>query len=97
MVREMTLGKWGRLKKQYLKERRPVAYALLQMAGKLTEYLQEIDEMANSRMEALMPILTSEAGVTEELKATNPRQWIRLMKDCKAQAEELILAGLIYN
>lgn len=97
MARERSLGKYGRMKEQQLKEQRPVVYQILLMNNKLTEYLLEIDEMANSRMKALVPILTQEAGATEDLKATDPKRWAQLMKNCKARAEELVLAGLIYN
>lgn len=94
---ETTLGKYGRMKEQYLKEHRPKAYYSLLTAGRLTEYLQEIDSMANSRLEALVPALAKEAGATEQMKAAEPSRWAWLMNACKNQAEELVLAGLIYN
>lgn len=91
------LGKYGRMRKNYLKEHRTVLYNNLLLAGKLTAHLQEIDETANRRLEQMMPELAKVAGVTESLKASDPMKWVGLMNNCKAQAEEMILKELIYN
>lgn len=89
------LGKYGRMRKTYLKEHRPVLYSQMLLSEKLYPHLQEIDETANSRLEQLMPELAKAAGATETLKASDPMQWVGLMNSCKAQAEELILEELI--
>ena len=89
------LGKYGRMRKTYLKEHRPVLYSQMLLSEKLYPHLQEIDETANSRLEQLMPELAKAAGATETLKASDPMQWVGLMNNCKAQAEELILEELI--
>ena len=89
------LGKYGRMRKTYLKEHRPVLYSQMLLSEKLYPHLQEIDETANSRLEQLMPELAKAAGATEALKASDPMQWVGLMNSCKAQAEELILEELI--
>ena len=62
----------------------------------LFPHLREIDEAANRRLEQMMPNLMKSAGVTEALKAADPLKWTGLMNTCKAQAEEVILAELIY-
>ena len=82
------LGKYGRMRKAYLKEHRPILYNHLLKSGK-------IDETANNRLEQLMPQLAEAAGATEALKARDPMQWVGLMNTCKAQAEEILLAELI--
>lgn len=89
------LGKYGRMRKAYLKEHRPILYNQLLMSEKLYPHLQEIDETANSRLEQMMPRLAEAAGATEELKARDPMQWVGLMNTCKAQAEEILMAELI--
>lgn len=89
------LGKYGRMRKAYLKEHRPVLYSQLLLSEKLYPHLLEIDETANSRLEQMMQTLPQEAGATEALKASDPMKWVGLMNSCKAQAEELILAELI--
>jgi hypothetical protein len=56
----------------------------------------EVEDRANEMLEEMMPSLAKTAGATEELKARNPLAWVGLMNSCKAQAEEIILAELIY-
>ena len=66
---EKPLGKYGRMRKAYLKEHRPLIYNQLLLTEKLYPHLLEIDETANSRLEQMMPQLAESAGATEELKA----------------------------
>ena len=90
------LGKYGRLRKKYLQEHRPVLWNSLILSEKLYPHLREIDETANRRLERMMPELMQSAGVTEALKASDPMKWVGLMNSLKAQAEEVILTELIY-
>ena len=90
------LGKYGRMRKKYLQEHRPVLWNSLILSEKLYPHLREIDETANSRLEQMMPGLMQSAGVTEALKASDPLKWVGLMNSLKAQAEEVILTELIY-
>ena len=90
------LGKYGRMRKKYLEEHRPILWNTMILSEKLYPHLREIDEAANRRLEVLMNELTKKCGVTEELKATDPMKWTGLMNTLKAQAEETILAELIY-
>ena len=92
----MPLGKYGRMRKQYLQEHRPVLWNQMILSESLYRHLREIDETANRRMEQMMPELMKLNGVTEELKASDPMMWTGLMNNLKAQAEETILAELIY-
>ena len=92
---EKPLGKYGRMRKAYLKEHRPLIYNQLLLTEKLYPHLIEIDETAQSRLEQMMPQLAKEAGATEELKASDPMKWVGLMNNCKAQAEEILMAELI--
>ena len=89
------LGKYGRMRKAYLKQHRPILYNQLLMTEKLYPHLLEIDETANRRLEQMMPQLAEAAGATEALKAADPMQWVGLMNTCKAQAEEILMAELI--
>ena len=92
---ETSIGKYGRMRKSYLKEHRPILYNHLLMSEKLYPHLLEIDETAQSRLEQMMPQLAKEAGATEELKASDPMKWVGLMNTCKAQAEEILIRELI--
>ena len=91
------LGKYGRMRKKYLQEHRPVLWNSLILSEKLYPHLREIDETANRRLEQLMPELMRRSGVTEELKASDPMKWVGLMNNLKAQAEETILTELIFS
>lgn len=94
---EKPLGKYGRMRKAYLKEHRPLIYNQLLLTEKLYPHLIEIDETAQSRLEQMMPQLAAAAGATELLKASDPMKWVGLMNTCKAQAEEILMAELIHS
>ena len=94
---EKPLGKYGRMRKAYLKEHRPLIYNQLLLTEKLYPHLIEIDETAQSRLEQMMPQLANDAGATEQLKASDPMRWVGLMNTCKAQAEEILMAELIHS
>lgn len=91
------LGKYGRMRLQYLEQDRPGLYTRLILSGKLMEHLQEIETTAQTRLDSLMSLLTKQHGVTEELKAKDQMAWVAQMNSLKHQAEELILSELIYN
>ena len=61
------------------------------------QYCAKIDEAARNSMELIVPELAKRNGVTEQLKAENQMEWVRQMNACKAQAEEVVKAELIYN
>ena len=69
----------------------------LVLSGKLFEHCAEIDEAARNRMELIVRSLAEQNGVTEQLKAENQMEWVRQMNACKAQAEEVVKAELIYD
>ena len=94
---QKALGKYGRMRKTYLKEHRSLLWNSMILSEKLYPHLYEIDETANRRMEQIMSELIKRNGVTEELKASDPMKWVGLMNNLKAQAEEIILNELIYN
>ena len=69
----------------------------LVLSDKLFEHCAEIDEAARNRMELIVRSLAEQNGVTEQLKADNQMEWVRQMNACKAQAEEIVKAELIYD
>ena len=89
------LGKYGRMRKKYLEEHRPILWNQMILTETLFPHLREIEETANRRLEQMMPALMKAAGVTEDLKARDPMAWVGLMNSCKAQAEEVILSELV--
>lgn len=91
------IGKYGRMRKRYLQDHRPVLFNCLLLSERLYPHLLEINEAARRRMDTLMPQLIKAAGVTEQLKAADPMKWVGMMNALKAQAEEIILSELIYD
>jgi hypothetical protein len=90
------IGKYGRMRKRFLKEHRPILYSKMVLSESLFPHLAEIDETAERRLDSLIPALAREAGATEALKAADPLRWVGLMNACHAQAEEIVLEELIY-
>ena len=91
------LGRYGRMRRDYLKEHRPVLFNAMMVSGKLYPHLNEIEQTMNRRLEQMMPELMETAGVTEELKARDPMKWVQLMNNLRNAAEEAILTELIYS
>ena len=90
------IGKYGRMRRTFLKEHRPILFNSLVVTGKLFPHLLEIEDAANSRLEQMMPDMAKAAGATEALKTADPMKWVGLMNNLKAQAEEIILTELIH-
>ena len=93
---EPTYGKYGMLRKQFLKEHRSAKYQYLLLTGKLTEHLNQIDQESREQVEMLMEQMAEKQGVTEELKVRNQMKWVRLMNNIKASAEEMVLRETLY-
>ena len=93
---EPTYGKYEMLRKQFLKEHRSARYQYLLLTGKLNEHLNQTDQEAREQVETLMEQMTEKQGVTEELKAQDQMEWVRLMNNIKASAEEIVLKNMIY-
>ena len=91
-----SVGKYGRMRKRYLKDRHPVLYSELLLSGKLYSHLQEIDEACEGRMELLTCRLAEQEGVTEALKAVDQMEWVRHMNSIRNRAEEIVLHELVY-
>ena len=91
------LGHYGRLRKAYLQNFRPILFNELVLSDMLFEHCLEIEETARNQIDVIMSGLMKQYGITEELKAENQMEWVRQMNACKAQAEEVVKAELIYN
>ena len=89
---ETALGKYGLLRRRYLKEHRKVLFTNLLTSGRLNEHLAEIDRTARQRVEQ-----TVTAMAQEELKAADPMKWVGLMNNLRNAAEGTVLAELIYS
>lgn len=91
-----TYGKYGMLRRTFLKEHRKGLYVSMLLQGKIAEHLNQIDGAATERMELLVVKMTERQGVTEQLKAENQLLWVGMMNSIKSTAEEIVLRELIY-
>ena len=95
-VEQRPIEKYGRMRKRYLKEHRPVLYSNLFLSGKLSQHLVEIDEACKERLELLIRQIAGREGVTEQLKATDQMEWVRRMNSIRSRAEEIVFHELVY-
>ena len=92
---EYPIGKYGILRKSYLKEHRKGLYLELILAGKLNEHLHQVDEECNQMMDRLVEQMKEKQGVTGELKMQNQMEWVGKMNNIRACAEEMILKEIV--
>ena len=92
-----TLGKYGRFRKRFLHEYRPILYNSLVLSEKLYEHCAEIESSAEAMLDLLVAQLAQKSGVTEQLKAEDQMEWVRRMNLCRSEAEEVVLTELIYS
>ena len=91
------IGKWGRMRRNYLMEHRPLLYKVLLFSGKLWTHLTDLDEQVQEHLSLIVEQMKVSEGVTEELKATNQMAWVSSMNSIRSRAEEIILRELIYE
>jgi len=94
---DLPIGKYGLLRKSYLKEHKRGWYSSLLLTGKLDEHLAEIDRTCTERVELIMNQLARREGVTEALKAADQMTWVAQMNSIRASAEEIVLSELVYR
>ena len=90
------IGRWGRVRREYLKECKPIQYNCLLLSGKLWTYLADLNEQAQDRLERMIEQMKVSEGITEALKASNPMAWVGAMNNIRARAEEIIREELIF-
>lgn len=93
---DYSIGKYGHLRLNYLKEHKRVLYTELLLDGKLSKHLALIDEDAKKRVSDIVNKLAVAEGVNEELKQSNQMEWVQAMNNIKSRAEEVIFNELIY-
>ena len=91
-----SIGKYGHLRLNYLKEHKRVLYTELLLDGQLSKHLALIDEDAKKRVSDIVTKLAKTEGVNEDLKRTNQMEWVQSMNNIKNRAEETVLNELIY-
>lgn len=89
------LGRYGQLRKAFLKSRNPDAYGELVQQGQLETHCSAMDHEARNRMEQLLVPLAKGIGATDEMKKNDLMAWGRLMKICRDQAEQIVLLDIV--
>ena len=92
---EIRIGKYGRMRKRFLKEHRPALYANLLLGGTLTKHLAEIDRSCIDRLENIETAMMKQEGVTESLKAFDQMEWVCRCNSIRNRAEEIILTEFV--
>ena len=91
------IGHFGRLRKAFLRENRPLTFQTMLLNGTLDAHLSELNQQAMERKETLIRQMAAKEGITEELKAADPMAWVQRMNNLRAYAEEMILKELVYD
>lgn len=94
---ERTIGKYGRMHREYLKEHNPMMFNDLVLDGQIWTYLADLNEQAHERLSLIVEQMKAAEGVTEELKAADQMAWIRAMNSIHNRAEEIVLRELVYG
>ena len=90
------IGFWGRHRREYLREHRPVIFNRLVVSGDLYKHLAQVNQEATEQLEILIQGMKEAQGITEELKARDQMAWVQAMNNIRACAEEIICAELVY-
>ena len=94
---EYQIGKYGRMRRSYLKEHRPVLYANLLTSGTLHRHLARSTKPATNIWPIIVSDMAKQEGVTEALKASDQMEWVRRMNSIRSRAEEIVLTELVYE
>ena len=91
-----SIGFWGRLHRDYLKEHHPIRYDDLTLSGQLWTYLADLNEQAQSRLERIIRQMQEAEDVTEDLRMADQLAWVRAMNSIRSRAEEILREELIF-
>ena len=94
---QRSIGKWGRMHRDYIKEHRPILFNDLVLSGQLWSYLADLNEQAQKRLSLIVEQMKASEGVSEKLKATDQMAWVVAMNSIRNRAEEIILREMIYG
>ncbi len=96
-TKKYNIGKYGSLRKEFLKEYHQSFYTVLFMEGKLFKHLTEIDKTCHNCLNDMISKMAKQEGVTEQLKATDQMEWVRRMNSIHSRAEEFVMKEYVYG
>lgn len=92
-----SMGKWGRLYRDFLKNHHPARYNTLILSGQLWDLLAQINKQAQDHLDRTIAQMAAAEAVTEDLKAADPMAWVGTMNNIRSRAEEVVLRELIWE
>ena len=92
-----TIGHYGRLHREYLRQVKPIVFNDLILSGQLWTYLADLNEQATERRNVMMKQFMEKEGVTEDLKKKGRYEWVRRMNGIRSRVDEIIMEELIYR
>ena len=92
-----SIGKYGRMHRDYLQEHNPIRFDDLVLEGKLWTYLAELNEQTQDRLQLIIRQMQEEESVNDELKENNQMAWVQAMNSIHNRAEEIVLHELVYG
>ena len=92
-----SIGKYGRMHRDYLQEHNPIRFDDLVLEGKLWTYLADLNEQAQDRLQLIIRQMREAESVNDELKEDNQMAWVQAMNSIYNRAEEIVLNELIYR
>ena len=92
---EVMIGRFGKMREDYLKENYEATYSRLLLTNQLTSHLLAIDEQAWEMEQKIVAQLAAADGTDEELKVTDQLKWVGLMNNYRMSAQEIIIKELI--
>ena len=92
-----SIGKYGRMHRDYLQEYNPIRFDDLVLEGKLWTYLADLNEQAQNRLQLIIRQMQEAESVNDELKEKNQLAWVQAMNSIYNRAEEIVLHELVYG
>ena len=94
---EGRIGRYGRMREEYLYEEKPTTYSMMSIEGSLKQHLLEIEAQAQEMKESLTDRMKNQRGITEQMKAQNREDWVKEMEAIQREAESIVVRELIRN
>ena len=91
-----TIGHYGRLHREYLRQVKPMVFNELILSGQLWSYLADLNEQVTECRNVMMKQFMEKKGVTEELKKQNRYEWVRRMNEIRSRVDEIIMKEMVY-
>ena len=91
------IGIWGERRRRYLREHEKATYTAMLLSGELNAHLEEVDRSASEMFDRLVAQMAAQEGITEQLKATHPIEWVRKMNGIRSRVVEIVNAELTHR